>query len=90
MNPNPVLLCLAIGLAACAAVFLALLLRAERQVDDRDAQVQTLTELLTGSRTDAAQYRTQLIATTKERDQLRHDAYLHETWTIGGGGTWAA
>jgi uncharacterized protein (DUF3084 family) len=85
-----VLLCLAIGLAATSAVFLGLLFRAERQVGDRDAELETLRELLANTREDAAHYRKQLIAVTKERDQFRRDAYLHETWTIGGGGAWAA
>lgn len=79
---NAVLLCLAIGLA--------LLLRAERQVDDRDAELDALREMFLNAREDAAYQRKQLIAATRERDQLARDAYLHETWTIGGGEVWAA
>lgn len=87
---TPVLLCLALGLAATSAVFLGLLLRAENQVDDRDAECDALREQLLNAREDAAHGRKQLIAVTKERDQLARDAYLHETWTIGGGEAWAA
>jgi uncharacterized protein (DUF3084 family) len=79
---------LAVGMAAA---FLALLLRAEAQLTDVYAERKALRQQLADAREDAAYERNRVVEVTKERNELRAEAYLHETWTIGGGGeSWAA
>lgn len=76
-------LCLLIGMTGVAAAFLALLIRAEQQLTRLYAERRDLRQQL-------ADERGLLAVIVAERDQLAVDAHLHETWTIGGGGAWAA